>query len=270
MAVSHEAPSTPGVECAGTGAGVGRSVVRGGRLPSVVRQPRTLTIPRSRPYEGVTLVKGQGTSCGRFTAVKSSTASGSRRLGERGWRGMTALEEIDYSARRELDRAQMRQFITCRWVQEHDNVLISGATGTGKTSDSRPPVAPHLVASCSTTVLLSGDGRPPRVPGEPCCAHALLSPQRSTPPRLRCGVAFRILNGAGAHDESVCAGNSRKTLQRRLDRRHRDARVPLVPEMVMDRSITAKRSRPSPSRSVRDVSPGGGRERRFTRLFRRA
>ena len=43
------------------------------------------------------------------------------------------LEDIDYSARRELDRAQVRQLATCRWVAEHQSVLITGATGTGKT-----------------------------------------------------------------------------------------------------------------------------------------
>ena len=36
-------------------------------------------------------------------------------------------------ARRELDRAQIRQLATCRWVYEHHNILITGATGTGKT-----------------------------------------------------------------------------------------------------------------------------------------
>lgn len=43
------------------------------------------------------------------------------------------VEDIDYPARRELDRAQVRQLATCRWVHEHQNVLVSGATGTGKT-----------------------------------------------------------------------------------------------------------------------------------------
>jgi len=43
------------------------------------------------------------------------------------------LEDIDYAARRELDRAQVRQLATCRWISEHQSVLISGATGTGKT-----------------------------------------------------------------------------------------------------------------------------------------
>lgn len=43
------------------------------------------------------------------------------------------VEDIDYPARRELDRAVVRQLATCRWVDEHQNVLITGATGTGKT-----------------------------------------------------------------------------------------------------------------------------------------
>ena len=43
------------------------------------------------------------------------------------------LEDIDYSASRELDKAVIRQLTTCRWVQEHHNVLVTGMTGTGKT-----------------------------------------------------------------------------------------------------------------------------------------
>jgi DNA replication protein DnaC len=47
--------------------------------------------------------------------------------------GQACVEEIDYPARRELDKAVVRQLATCRWVQEHQNVTITGATGTGKT-----------------------------------------------------------------------------------------------------------------------------------------
>lgn len=43
------------------------------------------------------------------------------------------VEDIDYAAKRELDKAVVRQLATCRWVHEHQNVLITGATGTGKT-----------------------------------------------------------------------------------------------------------------------------------------
>jgi DNA replication protein DnaC len=43
------------------------------------------------------------------------------------------LEDIDYAARRELDKSVVRQLATCRWVQEHQNIVVTGATGTGKT-----------------------------------------------------------------------------------------------------------------------------------------
>lgn len=43
------------------------------------------------------------------------------------------IEDIQYGARRELDKAVVRQLASCRWVREHQGVLITGATGTGKT-----------------------------------------------------------------------------------------------------------------------------------------
>lgn len=43
------------------------------------------------------------------------------------------VEDIDYPARRDLDRSVIRQLATCRWVEQHLNVAITGATGTGKT-----------------------------------------------------------------------------------------------------------------------------------------
>jgi len=42
------------------------------------------------------------------------------------------LEAIDYPARRELDKAVIRQLATCRWIDEHHNVILVGATGVGK------------------------------------------------------------------------------------------------------------------------------------------
>ena len=47
--------------------------------------------------------------------------------------GEACVEDIDYPPRRELDKAVVRQLATCRWVQEHQNVTITGATGVGKT-----------------------------------------------------------------------------------------------------------------------------------------
>jgi DNA replication protein DnaC len=43
------------------------------------------------------------------------------------------IEGVECNARRDLDKAVLRQLATCRWIEEHHSVLISGATGTGKT-----------------------------------------------------------------------------------------------------------------------------------------
>ena len=42
------------------------------------------------------------------------------------------LEALDYSTRRGLDRSLVRQLATCRWIAEHQAVLIIGPTGIGK------------------------------------------------------------------------------------------------------------------------------------------
>jgi len=43
------------------------------------------------------------------------------------------IEDIKYGARREIDKAQIRQLATCVWIQQHQNILVTGMTGTGKT-----------------------------------------------------------------------------------------------------------------------------------------
>ncbi len=47
--------------------------------------------------------------------------------------GQACLEGIDYPARRELDKGLVRQLATGRWVVDHQQILVSGMTGTGKT-----------------------------------------------------------------------------------------------------------------------------------------
>lgn len=43
------------------------------------------------------------------------------------------LENVEYPAHRELDRALVRQLGTCQWAAQHRGIIITGATGVGKT-----------------------------------------------------------------------------------------------------------------------------------------
>ncbi len=43
------------------------------------------------------------------------------------------LSSIDYDARRNIDRSYIANLATCNWIRKGFNLLIAGATGTGKT-----------------------------------------------------------------------------------------------------------------------------------------
>src|SRR5262249_54228921 len=43
------------------------------------------------------------------------------------------IEDVDFNPRRELDKATVRALAQCLWVAEHQNIVITGMTGTGKT-----------------------------------------------------------------------------------------------------------------------------------------
>ncbi len=42
------------------------------------------------------------------------------------------IEGVDYPRERGLDKATVRQLAACRWVAGHQTVIVTGATGTGK------------------------------------------------------------------------------------------------------------------------------------------
>lgn len=55
------------------------------------------------------------------------------------------IEAIDFPAKRELDKALVRQLQTCRWIDEHQAVLVTGATGTGKSYIAVPPARTRVL-----------------------------------------------------------------------------------------------------------------------------
>ena len=43
------------------------------------------------------------------------------------------VEDIDYRHPRGIDRSTMGALVSCQWIQRHQNLVINGPTGTGKT-----------------------------------------------------------------------------------------------------------------------------------------
>src|SRR5262245_42889522 len=44
-----------------------------------------------------------------------------------------AVEDVNYRAQRQLDKALFQQLATCRWIAEKRNLLVGGKCGLGKT-----------------------------------------------------------------------------------------------------------------------------------------
>jgi len=55
------------------------------------------------------------------------------RLTQAKLRQQASLEDIDYRAKRTLDRALLNELGTCTWITRHHNLAITGPTGVGKT-----------------------------------------------------------------------------------------------------------------------------------------
>jgi DNA replication protein DnaC len=43
------------------------------------------------------------------------------------------VEDIDYQTPRGIDQSVIMRLVSCDWVRHHQNIIITGATGTGKT-----------------------------------------------------------------------------------------------------------------------------------------
>ena len=55
------------------------------------------------------------------------------RLSHAKFKAPACVEDLDYRNSRGLKRSQVDQLSTCDWVKHHQNVIVTGPTGTGKT-----------------------------------------------------------------------------------------------------------------------------------------
>ncbi len=78
-----------------------------------------------------------------------------------------SLEDVDFNAKRELDKPLIRQLAQCRWVHDKQNVIVTGMTGTGKT---------YLACALAHAAIRKGHRalyrRAPRLFEELALAHA--------------------------------------------------------------------------------------------------
>lgn len=56
-----------------------------------------------------------------------------RRLQNAKLKTTACFEDISFKATRKLDKSLVMSLENCRWISDHQNILITGATGTGKT-----------------------------------------------------------------------------------------------------------------------------------------
>jgi IstB-like ATP binding protein len=124
------------------------------------------------------------------------------------------IEAIDYPARRELDKAVIRQLATCRWVEEHHNVILVGATGTGKSVSSparlriRPAARAIVPGTAAPRASFTSSPWPgPMAPTSACSPSSTASMSSSSIhvepsvmwSRRGCGAAGSEGSGSGLH-----------------------------------------------------------------------
>lgn len=56
-----------------------------------------------------------------------------RRLQQAKLREQACIEDIDYRHPRGLDKALIRRLSSCKWLTEHQSIIVTGPTGVGKT-----------------------------------------------------------------------------------------------------------------------------------------
>ena len=87
------------------------------------------TNPAGRPLESENLIL-------RLTGAEKSrrdTLRLNRLLRTADLKVQAMPEDIDYRANRGLDREMMADLLTCNWINDHRNLLVTGLTGVGKT-----------------------------------------------------------------------------------------------------------------------------------------
>jgi DNA replication protein DnaC len=100
-------------------------------------------------------------------------------------RHQAAVEDVDYRAPRGLDRALFQKLVSGQWIEAHQNLIIEGPTGVGKSwlacalghracRDNRSVLYPRAPRMFADLALGRGDGRYPRLMRAICGVKLLI------------------------------------------------------------------------------------------------
>ena len=109
-----------------------------------------------------------------------------------------SVEDVDYRSPRGLDRALFQKLVEGEWISAHDNLVLVGPTGVGKSwlasalghkacRDNRSVIYQRAPSLFEDLALARGDGRIPAsyaTSAEPTFSSSMIGGlSRSTPPR---------------------------------------------------------------------------------------
>ena len=99
------------------------------KMPTMAQATRELL--QSAPSEQLSFEDKLGLVVDREWADRDNRRV-ARRIKEARLGTSASLEQIDCDTARGLDKALVRQLMSCQWAKQKQNIIITGATGTGK------------------------------------------------------------------------------------------------------------------------------------------
>lgn len=155
-----------------------------------------------------------------------------------------SIEDVDYRTPRKLDKSLFQQLVTCRWIADHRNLLVTGPCGIGKTWLSCAlgqkacqhdhtvlyKRVPRLFAELE---LAHGDGRFPRLFRSLVKADLLILDDWG-PDRLNAGQRRDLMEIV---EDRYGSGSTLITSQLPVDKWHDVIGEPTFADAILDRLV---------------------------------